>query len=64
MKKQKLIDEIVKEPLGGAHRNREETFTTVSKAIADAYEEFKNLSPEELVEKRQEKYLNMGVFKA
>ncbi|MGY5848058.1 acetyl-CoA carboxylase carboxyltransferase subunit alpha [Salegentibacter sp. HM20] len=64
MKKQKLIDEIVKEPLGGAHRNREETFSTVSKAIADAYEEFKNLSPEDLIEKRQEKYLNMGVFKA
>ncbi len=63
MKKQKLIDEIVKEPVGGAHSNREETFTTVKNAIEEAYSEFKNLSPEELVEKRMNKYSEMGVFK-
>lgn len=63
MKKQKLIDEIVKEPLGGAHSNREETFDTVKNAIIDAFDETKNLSPEELVENRMEKYLSMGVFK-
>ncbi|HKL35004.1 MAG TPA: acetyl-CoA carboxylase carboxyltransferase subunit alpha, partial [Salegentibacter sp.] len=43
MKKQKLIDEIVKEPVGGAHSNREETFDTVKNAILEAYDEFKNL---------------------
>ncbi|MGA9325416.1 MAG: acetyl-CoA carboxylase carboxyltransferase subunit alpha, partial [Salegentibacter sp.] len=32
MKKQKLIDEIVKEPVGGAHSDREKTFETVKKA--------------------------------
>lgn len=63
MKKQKLIDEIVKEPLGGAHSNREMTFDIVKNAISDAYNEFKNLSPEELVKKRMEKYSDMGVFK-
>src|SRR5690606_10446097 len=63
MKKQKLIDEIVKEPLGGAHSNREETFTTVKNAIISSYEEFKNLSPKELVNQRMDKYSNMGVFK-
>tara|TARA_R110001632_G_scaffold92864_1_gene198155 strand:- start:334 stop:1287 length:954 start_codon:yes stop_codon:yes gene_type:complete len=63
MKKQKLIDEIVKEPLGGAHANREKTFATVKKAIATAYDEFKNLSPKELVAKRMDKYSQMGVFK-
>ncbi len=63
MKKQKLIDEIVKEPLGGAHGNREETFNTVKNAIISSYEEFKNLSPKELVNQRMEKYSNMGVFK-
>ena len=63
MKKQKLIDEIVKEPLGGAHSDRDKTFETVKKAISDSYEEFKNLSPEDLVEKRMNKYLGMGVFK-
>ena len=63
MKKQKLIDEIVKEPLGGAHANREETFLTVKSSIKKAYDEFKNLSPEELVEQRMKKYSEMGVFK-
>ncbi len=63
MKKQKLIDEIVKEPLGGAHSNREETFDSVKTAILSAYDEFKNLSAKELVNQRMDKYSNMGVFK-
>ncbi|MDT0646406.1 acetyl-CoA carboxylase carboxyltransferase subunit alpha [Zunongwangia sp. F260] len=62
MKKQKLIDEIVKEPIGGAHSDREEIFATVKKSISDSYDEFKNLSPADLVEKRMDKYLAMGVF--
>ncbi len=63
MKKQQLIDEIVKEPLGGAHSDREKIFKTVRDKISASYDEFKNLSPEELVEKRMDKYANMGVFK-
>lgn len=63
MKKQKLIDEIVKEPLGGAHSDREQTFEIVKKAISSSYDQFKNLSPEELVNKRMSKYSSMGVFK-
>lgn len=63
MKKLKLVDDIIKEPLGGAHRNREKTFQLVSDAIATSYREFKNLSPKELVDQRMEKYSNMGVFK-
>lgn len=63
MKKQKLIDEIVKEPLGGAHSDRESTFTTIKEEILKAFNEFKNLSPKDLVEKRMDKYSNMGVFK-
>jgi acetyl-CoA carboxylase carboxyl transferase subunit alpha len=63
MKRQRLIDEIVKEPLGGAHSNREMTFETVKNAISEAYSEFKNLSPADLVRKRMDKYSEMGVFK-
>lgn len=63
MKNLKLIDTIVKEPLGGAHSDRENTFKTVSKEIVKAYDEFKNLSPTDLVEKRMDKYSDMGVFK-
>lgn len=63
MKKQKLIDEIIKEPLGGAHSNKEEAYDLVKDSILKAYSEFKNLSPDTLVEKRMDKYLDMGVFK-
>ncbi|MDC7996302.1 acetyl-CoA carboxylase carboxyltransferase subunit alpha [Altibacter sp. HG106] len=63
MKKLKIIDQIVKEPLGGAHSDKEKTYLTVSKAIAKVYDELKNLSPSELVDQRMEKYSEMGVFK-
>ncbi|MBN4057986.1 acetyl-CoA carboxylase carboxyltransferase subunit alpha, partial [Olleya sp. AH-315-K02] len=62
MKKMKLVDKIIKEPLGGAQRDREKMFVTVSAAIVNAYNEFKNLSPKELVKKRMHKYSQMGVF--
>ena len=63
MKRMKLVDEIVKEPLGGAHKDRQQTFTTVSNKILKSFEEFKNLSPKELVNQRMEKYSEMGVYK-
>jgi len=63
MKKQKLIDLIVKEPLGGAHSDRETTFRTVANAIHKEYKALKDLSPKDLVDQRMEKYSNMGVFK-
>ena len=63
MKRMKLVDEIVKEPLGGAHKDREQTFRTVSNTIVKSYDEFKNLSPKELVDQRMEKYSQMGVYK-
>jgi acetyl-CoA carboxylase carboxyl transferase subunit alpha len=63
MKKLKLVDEIVKEPLGGAHSDRATTFATVEKAILNAFEDLNKLSPKELVQQRMHKYENMGVFK-
>ena len=62
MKKLKLIDEIIKEPLGGAHRDREMMFATVRKVILDTYKDLKKLPTDKLVEKRMNKYLAMGVF--
>ncbi|MEZ4816941.1 MAG: acetyl-CoA carboxylase carboxyltransferase subunit alpha [Flavobacteriaceae bacterium] len=64
MKKLKLIDQIIKEPLGGAHSDREGAFMAVAKAIENSYEELKNLSPANLVEKRMDKYSKMGEFKS
>lgn len=63
MKKLKLVDEIIKEPLGGAHRDREKTFKAVSNTIVKTYEVLKNLSPRDLVSQRMEKYAQMGVYK-
>ncbi|BFP42677.1 acetyl-CoA carboxylase carboxyltransferase subunit alpha [Flavobacteriaceae bacterium GF1] len=62
MKKLKLIDEIVREPLGGAHSDRDKTFDIVKKKIALHFEELKKLSPKDLVRIRMEKYADMGVF--
>ncbi len=62
MKRLKLIDEIVKEPSGGAHRDRNKTFEIVKKKISTHYEELKKLSPKDLVKNRMDKYTNMGVF--
>ena len=62
MKKLKLIDEILKEPTGGAHRNHEKTFSIVKNKIIKHFEELKKLSPEELVERRMDKYAQMGVY--
>ena len=62
MKKEKLIDLIVREPLGGAHSNREKIFEIVANAITKEYKGLKNLSPKELVKNRMKKYSEMGVF--
>ncbi len=64
MKKMKLVDKIIKEPLGGAHRNKEKTFEIVKEAILNAYNEFKEMSSSELVKRRMYKYSNMGVYKS
>jgi len=63
MKKMKIVDEIIKEPLGGAHSDREKTFLAVKTAIEKTFETLKNLSPKDLVAQRMDKYSQMGVFK-
>jgi acetyl-CoA carboxylase carboxyl transferase subunit alpha len=64
MKKMKLVDTIIKEPLGGAHRNREKIFMIVKEAILNAYDEFKERSSSDLVKERMDKYSNMGIYKS
>jgi len=63
MKKMKLIDGIIKEPAGGAHSDREGAFKAVEDQIVNAFNELKDLSEEDLVAKRMNKYANMGVYK-
>jgi acetyl-CoA carboxylase carboxyl transferase subunit alpha len=63
MKSMKLIDGIIKEPLGGAHSDKESAFKAVQNQIVVAFEELKELSEEDLVAQRMDKYANMGVYK-
>jgi len=57
-----LIDEIVKEPLGGAHRNPEETAEAIKAAIKKHWKELEGIEKNALVTKRYEKFRKMGVF--
>ena len=62
MKRQKLIDTIIKEPLGGAHTNREAMFDIVRKTICKTYNELQELSTDVLVQERMDKFFAMGVY--
>ncbi len=61
MLKNKLIDGIVKEPLGGAHNNHEEAFELVKEAIIKELAKLEKLSTEKLIEQRIKKFASMGV---
>ena len=58
-----LVDEIVPEPLGGAHRNPKKTFETLKRVILRCHRNLAKLSLDELIEKRHNKFLSMGVYK-
>ncbi|WP_441000280.1 acetyl-CoA carboxylase carboxyltransferase subunit alpha [Fodinibius sp. SL11] len=58
-----VIDGIIKEPLGGAHRNYDEAAKAVKEQLLKSLKRLKKKSPEKLVESRIDKYANMGEFK-
>ena len=62
MKRQKLVDDIIPEPLGGAHYDKQTAFKTVEEYILKAYNELKDLSTTDLVSQRMDKYSKMGEF--
>ena len=59
----KIVDGIIKEPLGGAHADREGAFKEVEKVILETYSSLKDLSDADLVMQRMDKYSTMGVYK-
>jgi len=63
MKKLKLIDGIIKEPIGGAHSDNEGAYKVVKEQIISAFEELKDLNHTELILERMDKYASMGVYK-
>ncbi|CAG5083228.1 acetyl-CoA carboxylase carboxyltransferase subunit alpha [Parvicella tangerina] len=62
MLKNKLIDGIIKEPLGGAHADPEGMFKKLKTEIKRNITKLKDIAPEERIEKRIEKFGSMGVY--
>jgi len=62
MKKMTLIDEIIKEPLGGAHSNRALMFETLRKKITKTHKELSELTVKQMIRERMQKYCDMGVY--
>lgn len=55
-----VVDTIVSEPVGGAHRQPEEAIETTGRAIEAALKEFAGLDPDEVRRRRREKFIAMG----
>jgi acetyl-CoA carboxylase carboxyl transferase subunit alpha len=62
LKKLDVIDDIINEPFGGAHRNWEETFFNAKVMFSKHLKELLLISKEEIREKRYNKFRNMGIF--
>lgn len=60
--KMRVVDEIVREPLGGAHRNHKQSAISLKKSVRNNLTALIKFSPEELVQRRYEKFRAMGVF--
>lgn len=58
-----LIDQIINEPVGGAHRDHVAMAATLKRALADALRQLSHLTPSELVAQRYEKLMSYGRFK-
>jgi len=58
-----VIDKVVPEPLGGAHRDPQATAASLRKALTEAFRALKDRKPKELVEDRLERLMAYGRFK-
>ena len=63
LKSLELVDKVVDEPIGGAHRDHRAMAATLKRALADALRELEALSPSELVEQRYQKLMSYGRYK-
>ena len=60
----RIIDEIIQEPIGGAHRNKEQAISSTKVTLIKHLEEFKNYTREETFEQRRKKFLDIGKQKS
>ena len=57
-----IVDEVIPEPVGGAHRNWDSTAMSIRKALASNLSELSDLGANEIVAQRYEKFRKMGEF--
>ena len=60
--KQKIVDRIVPEPLGGAHKNHNQVAETLKNILIEEFSELVKIKPDKLVQNRLEKFGAMGVY--
>ena len=58
-----MIDKIINEPLGGAHRDMKGMAAVLKRALAESYRQLENIPLPELLAARREKWLNYGKFR-
>ena len=63
MLKNKLIDKIIDEPLGGAHYNPSEAYTSVKENILYFTKKIRSLAKDKMIESRRKKFTKIGKFK-
>lgn len=61
MSKNKLVDGVIKEPVGGAHRNHDEMFETVKQELVKMLAELGKVDAQKRIDERIEKFASMGV---
>ncbi|WP_276883259.1 acetyl-CoA carboxylase carboxyltransferase subunit alpha [Campylobacter cuniculorum] len=62
LKNQGLIDEVIDEPINGAHRNKEQAATAIADYVKKSLEELEKIDKRELIAHRMQKILKLGVF--
>ncbi|HPI19237.1 MAG TPA: acetyl-CoA carboxylase carboxyltransferase subunit alpha [Candidatus Kapabacteria bacterium] len=62
LKKHKIIDEIIEEPVGGAHRNPEKMFEILKHSLQKEVSQLLSIKPEQLVNMRRKKFYDMGSY--
>ena len=58
-----VVDEIISEPIGGAHRNINEIILKVGKSLERSLKKFNKTTPDQILEERRKKFLDVGKFK-
>ena len=55
-----IVDEVIKEPLGGAHRDKETTLANIRLSLEKNLQDFESLSDDEIISQRKNKFLKIG----